>query len=148
MDDLKKKEQAKDKTPAQSPSIKDVAPASKSAVPGAENPTPQASVLPEAAIADKANPVTAAKLSLPDAKDIIPSSKNAASEAGKEAPVIDAQQVKDIVSVPQNPKEVPKRDSEANWSFSTVGQNVQDTANADNADLLELSRQLGTPTRR
>ena len=142
-----KKEQTKDKikAPAQAPPIKGVVPASKSGIPSAANPL-QAPVLPEAAEANKVNSATAAKLSLPDAKDIIPASKNVVPEAGKEAPVIDAKQVKDIVTVPQNPKEVPKRDSEANWSFSTVGQNVQDTANADNADLLELSRQLGTPT--
>ena len=55
--------------------------------------------------------------------------------------------IKDVVpnAVNVNAKEVPKRDSEANWNFiASAGNNDA----ADNADLLELSRQLGTPAQR
>ena len=144
VDDLKK-DQTKDK--AKSP-VKQTQPDAKSTIPNPAN-QPQASVVPDPGnvAADAANSATAAKISLPDSKDFIPAPKNVTPGTAKGTPGNDASQVKDVVPNPQNTKEVPKRDSEANWSFSTVAQNPQDTATVDNADLLELSRQLGTPTR-
>ena len=149
VDDLKK-DQTKDKakSPVQASSVKQTQLDAKSTIPNPAN-QPQASVVPDPGnfAADAANSATAAKISLPDSKDFIPAPKNVAPGTVKGTPGNDASQVKDVVPNPQNTKEVPKRDSEANWSFSTVAQNPQDTATVDNADLLELSRQLGTPTR-
>lgn len=93
-----------------------------------------------------------------DVKDIIP------ELAIPKDIVPDAKAIKDLVpevkkdTVPdaKNTKDVPKRDSEANWNFAAaVGPSQATAANAaasaaaaDNDDLLELSRQLGTPSRR
>jgi len=149
VDDLKKDQtKGKAKSPAQGSSIKQTEPDTKSVIPNPVN-QPQASVVPDPgkATVDATNSAAAAKISLPDSKDFIPAPKNVVPETAKGALGNDASQVKNVVPSAQNTKEVPKRDSEANWSFSTVAQNPQDTATVDNADLLELSRQLGTPTR-
>ena len=149
MDDLKKDQtKGKAKSPAQGSSIKQTEPDTKSVIPNPVN-QPQASVVtdPGKATVDATNSAAAAKISLPDSKDFIPAPKNVVPETAKGTLGNDASQVKDVVPSAQNTKEVPKRDSEANWSFSTVAQSPQDTATVDNADLLELSRQLGTPTR-
>ena len=150
MDDLKK-DQAKDKgkIPAQTPSMKEAVANSKNEIPVPTNPAqPLVSKGTENSAADKKDSVPAAKVPLSGVKNSIPDSASAAVEAGKEVPVADAPQTKGIVPNAQNMKEVPKRDSEANWSFSNISQNAQETATVDNADLLELSRQLGTPARR
>ena len=99
---------------------------------------------------ESVNGITETKVLLPDTKSLVPDAKNAATDSAAALPQSQVPVAKSQVPVPKSTKEVPKRDSEANWSFATIGntQNAADATAADNADLLELSRQLGTPTRR
>ena len=93
-----------------------------------------------------------------DVKDIIPELTNAKDLVPDVKAITDLvpEVKKNAVPDAKNVKDVPKRDSEANWNFAaavepspaTAANAAASAAAADNDDLLELSRQLGTPSRR